>query len=98
MIEVGLLFSASVNAYLIHLLYPVTELLSNLHSEVFDVTGHEPVQTIYLGTKDKKPKPLITMPHGGPHAATPSTFSVDCVALALCGCKSLSLTDFDFLG
>lgn len=50
----------------------------------------EPVQTIYLKTRGEETKPLITFPHGGPHVATSSIFSVEAVAFVLSGCKYLS--------
>ncbi|KAG8829257.1 hypothetical protein FRC17_006885 [Serendipita sp. 399] len=62
----------------------VRSLTFGLIRKIVDVKHRYPTQTIYLGIEDAD-RPLITMPHGGPHAVTPLSFSAPLVALVLCG-------------
>ncbi|KAG8829241.1 hypothetical protein FRC17_006913 [Serendipita sp. 399] len=62
----------------------VRNLTFELIKKIIDVKHRYPTQTIYLGIEDAD-RPLITMPHGGPHTVTPLSFSAPLVALVLCG-------------
>ena len=67
----------------------VEETLSTIRTYIIPIPTREPLETILV--KPKSPSailPLVSFPHGGPHATASTAFSPATIALALAGCES----------
>ncbi|KAL0956583.1 hypothetical protein HGRIS_002721 [Hohenbuehelia grisea] len=72
----------------------IEQSLSSLKASIIPIPGRGPTETIVYQTNDVSQKlPMITVPHGGPHATTTTAFSASTVALALEG-YTLSLPNY----
>lgn len=74
------------------LLITVQRKLSSLVTAIVPVPEHHPTETIVLRTGTAASTPCITLPHGGPHSASSTTFNAWATTFALDGCESPCVT------
>lgn len=67
------------------------DLLQGLEGKIVQIPNRFPTETIVLSLKEVASytvkQPLITCPHGGPHAVTSTDFNPGWAVMALQGCE-----------
>ncbi len=71
---------------------PVLSALKTLRTSIHPIPDRHPVETIVVRSvphdeTQAASVPLVTVPHGGPHAGTTTAFSASTTALVLEGCE-----------